>query len=184
MNAVAVQAACSLTLQDISPTVSTFCVSSTVEAPVRAAAAAASHPACPPPMTTTSHRFTCSGMVHMPFQAAQPTCGLQSKAGVPAKRARNAASAIVLVSPTQGTPDESELGEDNHSRECGAQGGTAAVPCISNLPLQRTRANWLQGHSHVRRSTVLLPHDPSRLPASYFIPPHLPYQPGQSIAHV
>ena len=41
-------------LQDISPTVSTFWVTSTVLAPVRALAAAASHPAWPPPTIITS----------------------------------------------------------------------------------------------------------------------------------
>src|SRR6185369_13106675 len=43
-------------LQDISPIVSSRCVSSSVRAPMRAAAAAASQPACPPPTTTTSNR--------------------------------------------------------------------------------------------------------------------------------
>ena len=42
-------------LHDISPIVSSRCVSSSVRAPMRAAAAAASHPACPPPTTTTSY---------------------------------------------------------------------------------------------------------------------------------
>ena len=41
-------------LHDISPIVSSRCVTSSVEAPALAAAAAASHPACPPPTTMTS----------------------------------------------------------------------------------------------------------------------------------
>ena len=43
-------------LQLSSPIVSKRCVTSTVFAPVRAAAVAASQPACPPPTTTTSAR--------------------------------------------------------------------------------------------------------------------------------
>src|SRR5262249_28327761 len=44
-------------LQDISPMVSTLWVTSSVSAPMRAAAAAASQPACPPPITMTSNLF-------------------------------------------------------------------------------------------------------------------------------
>ena len=50
-------------LQDISPTVSSRWVSSSVRAPHRAAAAAASQPACPPPTTTTSHVSSCMGAI-------------------------------------------------------------------------------------------------------------------------
>eukprot|EP00967_Tisochrysis_lutea_P155366 scaffold310771_cov30-Tisochrysis_lutea.AAC.1 len=45
-------------LHDISPIVSSFCVTRIVLAPLRAAAAAASQPAWPPPTTTTSTSLT------------------------------------------------------------------------------------------------------------------------------
>ena len=51
-------------LQDISPTVSRRCVSSSVRAPTRAAAAAASVPACPPPTTITSKYSSISASFH------------------------------------------------------------------------------------------------------------------------
>ena len=42
-------------LHDICPMASSFIVTSSVRAPIRAAAAAASLPACPPPTTITSY---------------------------------------------------------------------------------------------------------------------------------
>ncbi len=44
-------------LQDICPSVSMLCVSSSVLRPIRADASAASVPAWPPPTTITSKRF-------------------------------------------------------------------------------------------------------------------------------
>ena len=64
-------------LHDISPIVSTRCVTRIVRAPARAAAAAASQPACPPPTTITSASDADAAILEARAGAARCTarCG-------------------------------------------------------------------------------------------------------------
>ncbi len=121
-------------LQLIAPTVSMFCVSSSVRAPRRAAASAASTPACPPPTTITSYRPAISmALLYWPAWADLPRAMVHARGAAQTSRS----------SPDRGQSFGHGPGGEAGRRRCRCPAATqAAAPDLECMPARAPLPGW------------------------------------------